>query len=465
MKALQRYIFWLCGIALLTLSACGQATTASETTPAPTAPPPTATPAAAVSALTQRTSPCAVLEQPGAIDSSVVQAPPEGAPATVNVTYDGDSNTIVLREGSVTTLGGVGRALNRPELLRELASGEWLLTANLEIRKDAALTIAAPETRWLKLHSDDASYAAIRAVGGQLAFDKICVSSWDVERNDYDQNYEDGRSYVLARDGSRMVIHGSELRYLGYNQDESFGVSWRTPGTGGEIVDSYLAHNFFGLYTYEVSDLIIRGNEVHHNVLYGLNPHTRSLRLVIEDNVVHNNGKHGIILADACSNGVVRNNVVYNNLHHGIVLYQHSDTNVVEGNLVYGNGAQGINVNQSFTNTLRANIVYENLEAGIGVGQGSGANQLIENDIHANLKDGIVLYSDAKDTTVQKNIVRDNERYGIHVKSAGAVEIDSNQVSGNKIGAYLNVEPAPKVAWETNRIEGNRDAEVRTGDE
>jgi parallel beta-helix repeat protein len=425
---------------------------------------PTAPSAAAVAALSQRTSPCAVLEQPGAIDSSVVQAPSDGAAPTVNVTYDGDSNTIVLREGSVTTLGGLGRALNRPELLRELAPGEWLLAAKLEIRKDAALTIAAPETRWLKLRSDDAGYVAIRAVGGQLELDKTCVSSWDVPRNDYDRNYEDGRSYVLARDGSRMVIRGSELRYLGYDQDESFGVAWRTPGTGGEIVDSYLAYNFFGLYTYEVSDLIIRGNEVHHNVLYGLDPHTRSLRLVIEDNVVHNNGKHGIILADACSNGVVRNNVVYNNLHHGIVLFQQSNTNVVEGNLVYGNGAQGINVNEAFTNTLRANIVYDNLEAGIGVGQGSGANQVIDNDVHANRKDGIVLYSDAVDTSVRKNMVRDNERYGIHVKSAGAVKINDNDVSGNKIGAYLNVEPAPEVAWDANRIEGNREADVRTSD-
>jgi hypothetical protein len=43
---------------------------------------------------------------------------------------------------------------------------------------------------------------------------------------------------------------------------------------------------------------VVRDNEFHDNVLYGIDPHTDSHRLLIERNVVHHNGKHGIILAE-----------------------------------------------------------------------------------------------------------------------------------------------------------------------
>ena len=43
--------------------------------------------------------------------------------------YDSDTNTILLGKGAPATLGAVAQALGRPELLRELAPGEWLLSA------------------------------------------------------------------------------------------------------------------------------------------------------------------------------------------------------------------------------------------------------------------------------------------------------------------------------------------------
>ena len=60
--------------------------------------------------------------------------------------------------------------IQRPEVLRELAPGEWLLGANLRIEAGAVLRIAAPNVRWLKLRSDDQVFVWIRALGGQLAF-------------------------------------------------------------------------------------------------------------------------------------------------------------------------------------------------------------------------------------------------------------------------------------------------------
>ena len=88
--------------------------------------------------------------------------------------------------------------------------------------------------------------------------------------------------------------------YLGFGDVESYGLSWRTEGSGGHITNSVIAHLYFGLYSFDVGGLTISDNEVRDNVLYGIDPHTGSHNLTIERNIVHDNGKHGIILAENC---------------------------------------------------------------------------------------------------------------------------------------------------------------------
>ncbi|HZG66286.1 MAG TPA: right-handed parallel beta-helix repeat-containing protein, partial [Herpetosiphonaceae bacterium] len=348
-----------------------------------------------------------------------------------NVKYEPDTNTIRVGEGAATTLAAISRALDQPEALRESAPGEWLLSANLHIEEGAAVRIATPEVRRLKLRSDAGGFVWIKAFGGQLEIARTCVTSWDAATGGYDQNYEDGRAFILARDGARMDIRAAELTHLGYDANESYGVALRLKGTRGEIVDSRLAYNYYGLYSYEASDLVIRGTEVHHSVMYGIDPHTRSNRLLIENNIAHHNGKHGIILAEECSDSVIRNNVSHSNTMHGIVLYQGSDGNIVEGNTAYANGLQGINVNNADDNTIRNNTVYENVEAGIGVGQDAKRNRVRGNLVRANHRDGITLYSDAEQNEIRQNTVMDNGRYGIYLKSENNTSAD-NDVFGNQ---------------------------------
>jgi parallel beta-helix repeat protein len=377
--------------------------------------------------------------------------------------YDSTTNTIWLGKGAPTTLRALGEALRRPELLRELAPGEWLLSANLRVGKGALLQVAAPEAHRLKLRSEPAGFVWIKAFGGQLIFADTCATSWDTGRNAVDELLEDGRSFVLARDQAQMDIRGSELSYLGYLANESYGVAWRQRGTSGVAIDSRFGHNFYGLYSYEASELVIRGNEVHHSVRYGIDPHTRSNRLLIADNVSHHNGKQGIILAEACEQGVVRGNTVFANALHGIVLYQRSNDNLVENNVVFGNGLQGINVNASSHNTIRGNTAYDNAEAGIGVGQDAADNLIVGNIVRDNRKDGITFYSDAARNTVRANVVSGNARYGIYVKSAGNAIGDGNQVFGNAVGIYLNAPQPPDISLETNQVYDNSQANIRTG--
>jgi parallel beta-helix repeat protein len=361
-------------------------------------------------------------------------------------------------------MAAISRVLGRPEALRELGRGEWLLGANLRVEAGAELRIAAPETRWLKLSSDDERFVSIKALGGWLTFADTCVSSWDMARGNYDEQQAGGRSFVLARDGGRLEIERSDMRYLGYDGPESYGIAWRTEGTTGKIVDSFVSHNYYGIYSFEVDSLLIRGNEVAHNLMYGIDPHTRSTRLVIEGNVAHHNGKHGIILAEECSDGIVRGNVAYDNLHHGIVLYQRSNNNRVEGNTAYGNGGQGININDAAGNTVSGNTVYHNLDAGIGVGQGARGNRLVGNTVQGNQQDGISLYSQAADNAIHDNVIDGNARYGIYIKGAGKATVEGNRVAGNLVGVYLNMEQPFEISRESNQISGNRETDVRAGE-
>ena len=355
----------------------------------------------------------------------------------LEVSYDEDEDTVFVRGDGSTTLPALARDLDDRDLLRDLGRGQWLLSANLMVEDGAALRIAGPEVRHLKLRSDADGYVWLRVFGGQLDIEDTRVTSWDPANDAVDEEVGDGRSYILARDGAEMNVRRAETSYLGFDADESFGLSWRMEGTTGELVDSCVAYNYYGMYSFEVEPgLVIRGNEVHHNVLYGIDPHDRSNELVIEDNVAHDNGADGIILAEGCSDARIRNNKSYNNKEHGFVLYQGSNGNLVEGNTAYRNGLSGINVNDADENTIRNNTVYENGASGISVGKGSARNEIVGNGVRANEGDGIEFYSAAERNRALRNTVNENEGWGIYAKSktSGNVIAPNNQVFNNGKG-------------------------------
>lgn len=362
---------------------------------------------------------------------------PRAAPAGVRATFDRLTNKITLSAGEAVTLPALSQAVNDPGALDEIAPGEWLLGADLDVLAGAGLEISAPEVRWLKLRSDSDRFASLRALGGRLDITGTCVTSWNTRESRADTEYDTGRSFLLARDGAQMVIDRGELRYLGFGAVESYGLSWRTVGTGGSITNSVISHLYFGLYTYQVDGLLVADNEVHDNVLYGIDPHTGSKNLRIERNRVHDNGKHGIILAEDCTDSIIRDNVVYRNSHHGIVLYQRSDRNLIENNDSFGNAAHGININESSGNTVRANRVYDNAESGIDVGQTARDNLLDRNDVRSNSGDGVRLVTESAQTTISGNIIGGNQRYGVYIDTDGAFELRGNTIFGSGTGVLL----------------------------
>jgi parallel beta-helix repeat protein len=394
-------------------------------------------------------------------EAAQATAPAEPAPAGLAASFDQANDKIVLSGGQNVTLPALAAKLNKPDMLSETAPGEWLLNKTIEIGQGASLKLSSPTVRWLKLKSDDGGFATIKALGGGFDVSGTCISSWDASKNAVDENYLNGRAYLLARDGGQMTIDKAELQYLGFGDVESYGLSWRTETSGGHITNSIISHMYFGLYTFDVGGLTISDNEVRDNVLYGIDPHTGSHNLTIERNIVHDNGKHGIILAEDCVDSVIRDNVVYRNQHHGIVLYLHSDRNLVEGNETFGNAAQGININEASNNTIKSNRVYDNIESGIGVGQTAKDNVVQNNDVRGNQQDGLRLVSEATQTDVRDNTIGENVRYGVYVDSDGPFAMAGNTIWKNKTGVMLKGTPTDPSSG--NSIFGNSELDVKQG--
>jgi parallel beta-helix repeat protein len=391
-----------------------------------------------------------------------VDAPPgdQPTPAGLNARFDAPTNTITLLAGENVSIAALSNAVSAPSALREVTPGEWLLAANIEVVGGASLRVAAPSVRWLKMTSGGGSFVSIKATGGGLEISGSCITSWDDSAQKVDEEYNDGRSFLLARDGATMTIDRAELRYLGSGDVESYGLSWRTEGTSGFITNSVVSHLYYGLYTYEVDGLRVQDNEFFDNVLYGIDPHTGSSNLVIERNVVHDNGKHGIILAEDCVDSIIRDNIVYNNKHHGIVMYLRSDRNLIEGNESFRNVAQGININESNGNTIRNNKVYDNTESGISVSQTSEDTVVEANQIRGNQQDGVRLASEVRRTSVRDNIVGENSRYGVYIDTSAEFTLSGNTIFGNRTG--LAVTGAEAIEEGDNQLFDNSEADTRT---
>jgi parallel beta-helix repeat protein len=397
----------------------------------------------------------------GAAGADAAASAPGAGSSGVSAALDRGTNTIRITGGTGITLDRLSKAIGNPAALRELQPGEWLAGASIEIDKGASLTLSPPDASWLKLRSVGPNYATVKAFGGALAVTGVCISSWDDTKQQVDTNPADGRSFLLARDGGQMTIDKAQLAYLGFGDRESYGLSWRTEGSGGHVADSDISHLYFGVYSFDVGGLSITNNDVHDSVLYGIDPHTGSHNLKVQNNVVHDNGKHGIILAEDCVDSDISGNIVYRNQHHGIVLYQHSDRNTITGNETFQNASQGININESGNNVIQGNKVYDNGESGIGIAQTGQDNALRSNDVRGNKQDGVRIVSEATTTELRDNVISQNDRYGIYVDTDGPFTLAGNTIWANRTGLLLKGPSAPSQSG--NSIFGNHEADIKNG--
>ncbi|CAM9368754.1 unnamed protein product, partial [Hapterophycus canaliculatus] len=143
-------------------------------------------------------------------------------------------------------------------------------------------------------------------------------------------------------------IINSEIAYLGFDDAESYGITWKVRGfcedesnpdvfdkvdVFGDIQGSDIHHLYYGQYSYGHQGGVWINNKMHDNIQYGFDPHDDSDYLTIAGNEVYNNVNHGIIASKRCNNLKIYNNEVRDGGPEGVGIFLHRSADDCE---VYG---------------------------------------------------------------------------------------------------------------------------------
>jgi mannuronan 5-epimerase len=408
--------------------------------------------------------------------AALLAAPAAGA---TSYRYMRDLNLITVESGGGTTLTAIHRALpEAPLKLVDPVKRVWLLSADLLITNGSALSLYGSriggDVNELRLKSNNTrapgSFVAITADHGVLDIRATKVTSWDTEAGGPDTEHENfGRAFVRARSRlrsmvliplqSRMDIVDSEIQYLGYGAPESYGLVWKVVAPEpyvfdevrvyGNVINSKIHDNYFGVYTSGAKNSEWRHNEIHHNAQYGLAPHNRSDDLRIEDNDIHHNGHHGITARQRCARIVVRNNRVWDNGEGGIILHRGADDAVITGNRVYNNSDAGIMLYDSARDVVRDNVVRGNKRSGVLVLMGTTDSRVERNDIGDNGYYGLFVgrgkgrVERPDQGLPRRNVIADNLVYGSGVDDLRLGEVGANRIGDNLL---LRFQPSDLLA-------------------
>ncbi len=360
--------------------------------------------------------------------------------------YDAATNTIYLSgRGHKFTIADIAAKDGYTHLTKE-SDGIWVLSANIYMESGTSLDIVSPDVTWLKMKSTTSGFATLIGYNGRLTIRDTKVTSWDTDKNNFDEEYNDGRSYVLMKANSRLDIYNSEMAWLGYKEKDlttaggTYGVSWRIPSrtyphyvSTGESIGNNYHHNYFGAYTYGATGIVWKNNKFNDNVVYGLDPHDDSNNFIVENNIAERNGIHGIIFSKRCYNNIIVNNISRDNKLHGIMLHMASNDNIVRNNIIENNN-DGIAIWASTGNLIEGNKVNNSVN-GIRLNEDSGKNYVLNNEVLRSSRHGIYVYGNSNGNIFRSNVLADNTN-AAYIKTSDN-EISLNSITNNKTAIYL----------------------------
>lgn len=403
----------------------------------------------------------------GAFSASVAAPVPKPCSAA-NVRWASTSNRIYVTGNVRCTLTDVRRVVvaEAPLELVDPAGRVWLLGANLVLENGATLVLdggTGGDVAELRLLSNN-TYAAdafveLRAQWGNLLIQSTKITSWDEDAGGPDTEYDTfGRAFVrvvsyLDADGStpresRMDVIDSDIGYLGHYAAESYGLVWKVRDTTGpevfdvvdvlgDLVNSTVHHNYFGMYSYGAYGMNITGNEVHSNVMYGIDPHDDSDALVVTDNYIHDNGNHGFICSKRCDGLTIRDNVSSNNAQTGYMLHRAVENTLMVNNLAENNGDAGFAIMDAHENVLANNIARGN-KYGVRLSVGASGNIIRDNELSDSTMYGIYTYQGSDLPTINdgrpaRNTFSRNEVRRSGILGVNAGDAEANEFFGNVI--------------------------------
>jgi len=349
-------------------------------------------------------------------------------------------------EGGYVTPRDLARQLPKT-YFAETAPGVFIARLPIDVRPGATLHIGS-ETKQLRLSQDRGAFLVSE---GQLFITDTHVLGWNESRG-APSAWRDGgefRPFLLGWGGSDTYISGSKLSNLGYAASKSYGVSisqfspalapkMKRRRPGAWLLNSEFYDNWYGFYCYEADDLVIVGNRYHDNIVYGIDPHDRSHRLIIARNKAHGTKKkHGIIVSREVNDSWIFDNHAYDNALSGIVIDRSSVNNVVANNQVYRNQADGITIYESPDTLLWRNVAGANRRHGIRV-RNSTDVRLRDNVAFGNGLSGV--YGHVKDLRgTDRNLALDPFSQTVSMIVAGG-QLVSNGSSPISIDQPLSLE-------------------------
>jgi mannuronan 5-epimerase len=284
-----------------------------------------------------------------------------------------DLRAIVV-EGGYVDLAQFPRSLPK-EVFEQTEPGVYVARLPILIRHGATLHIGS-DVKQLRLSQER---GALLASEGTLFVIETEVVGWS-ERKAAPAAFRDKtefRPFIVGWGGSKTYISASRIANLGYASTKAFGLSlsqyspatiqravWPRPT--GWVLDSIIEDLWYGFYSWEADEVVLRGNTFRNNIQYGIDPHDRSVRLIIAENdVFGTRQKHGIIISREVNDSWIINNRSHDNKLSGLVLDRQCDNTVVAHNQTYRNGSDGIVVSESTRAVLWSNLSVGNQHHGI----------------------------------------------------------------------------------------------------
>lgn len=324
----------------------------------------------------------------------------------------------------------------------------YLLRRPLLIGRHATLVLSPDDVDTIRLSQDSGAYI-INA--GQFYLTGIRLTAWNEEQDapPYYHGLErkrEFRPYITAWSGSETYIAGSELTALGYSNSKSYGLSltWGPREVlalnkkllerpTGIVVDSSFHNAYYGFYSYEADDVVVVGNEYIDNVIYGIDPHDRSRRLIFAYNTAYDSQKkHGIIISREVNDSFIVGNLSFDNYGTGIMIDRESVNTIIYGNTTFGNKQDGITIFESDCNLIASNAVFDNKKAGIRTRNAIDLG-IFYNEFRHNKQAGVFSYRlDLKSNAAQET--RDFDLDPFHRVAANT--IIGNTISENGTGVY-----------------------------
>ena len=348
------------------------------------------------------------------------------------ITYDTDEengkNTITVSCLQHKTLTDIYNSVQNQEILKRednSTNNTWILDATILVEKGSTLVISSSDTAWLKILTGDKNNDGDRdivnsiTVYGNLIIDSVKITSWDNEINDYikfefdilpSREFEHtgidaiARPYIKIEDETTGTtnITNSEIAYLGYECGSGCsGISYYGNNGTSIIKNNEIHHNRFGFYSVGVGGVVLEDNHVHHNFMYGFDPHTATHDMLIRNNTIHDHGAMGIICSLDCYHITIEGNEVYNSAGSGIMFSRNMSDSVARDNHVHDE-EKCIFLSQSQNNEVYNNDISNCESQGIYIYHNSIENKVYNNTL-TNATEGIEESDDSQGTNEISN--------------------------------------------------------------